>query len=84
MAKIRTIEDINMRVLIDGVNTIVDIPKDSFIKVSEEMAVYFCNEDIEQLSAKEQVEHKRIKHAVRTGTFSLDNLTKEHLDYTHL
>ena len=69
MAKIRTITDINF-----GKGII--IPKESFISVREELAVYLCNED--------ENKNKRTQHSVRTGTFSLDNLTKEHLDYTYL
>ncbi len=84
MAKIRTIKDINMRAKVNSETQVIIIPKDSFIKVTEEMAVYLCNEDIENLSYDERKKHKRIKHAVRTGTFSVDNLTKTHEDYTYL
>lgn len=84
MAKIRTIQDINMRALVNGETQVVFIPKDSFISVTETMAIYFCNEDIETMPISEQKLHHRPKHAVRTGFFSMDNLTKTHEDYTFL
>ncbi len=84
MAKIRTIEDINARVLVNGETQVIYIPKDSFISVTEEKAIYFCNEDVEALTIAEQRENSRIKKAVRTGFFSVDNLTKTHLDYMYI
>lgn len=84
MAKIRTIRDINMRALVNGETQVIFIPKDSFISVTESMAIYFCNEDIEAMPISEQKLHRRAKHAVRTGFFSVDNLTKPHEDYTYL
>jgi hypothetical protein len=85
MAKIRTIEDINMRYVDEQGNTqVATIAKDSFIDVSESTAVYLCNEDVQQMSASEQKLNSRRKKAVRTGFFSMDNLTKPHADYTFL
>lgn len=80
MAKIRTIKEINFR----NNGEAVVIPADSFIEVTEAMAIYLCNEDIEALSVSEQRQNMRIKKAVRTGFFSMDNLTKTHEDYTFL
>lgn len=85
MAKIHTIQDISMRYIDEEGNTqVAFIPKYSYIEVTEEMAIFFCDEDIEQMSIAEQKMHRRTKKAVRTGFFSMNNLTKPHLDYTFL
>ena len=78
MAKIRAIDEINVRYVDGNGNTqVAIIPKGSFIEVTEENAVHFCNEDIVGVN-------ERVKKAVRTGFFSVDNLTKPHQDYTFL
>ena len=77
MSKIKTILDINMR----ANSQVIIIPKDSYVEVTEEMAVYFCNEDIEQMPLKEQKKHKRIKKAVRTKA---EDLLKSHLDHKNI
>ena len=85
MAKIRTIAPINIRYLdSEGKSKVASISKDSYIEVTEQKAIYFCNEDIEVLSLTEQRQNRRAKKAVRTGFFSMDNLTKPHEDYTFL
>lgn len=84
MAKIHTIEDINIRALVDGETQVISIPKGSLIEVTEQMAVYFCNEDIEALTVSEQKLHRRVQKAERTGFFTSDNLLKTHEDYTFL
>lgn len=48
MAKIKTFSDINIR----SNEQVIIIPKGSFIIVSEEMAIYFCNEEIKNTRAK--------------------------------
>lgn len=73
MAKIRTLIDLNVRTK----DNCIIIPKGSFISVSDDMAIYFCNEGLPP-------DYIRLKKAVRTGFFNLDNLTKTHVDYTFL
>lgn len=77
MSKIKFIHEANIR---NG-NELIFINIDDYIEVSESMAVYFCNEDVEALSLKEQREHRRIKHSIRTPTEEQSN---PHQDYTHL
>lgn len=77
MAKIKTIVNIDLR----ANNQVLQIPKGSYIEVSEEMAVYWCNEDINQLSIDEQKKNTRSKKANRTNE---ENLSKTHIDYTFI
>ena len=70
MMKIRILEDVN----INGTIISKDNP---FIKVSDEIGTF--------LTRKTNARGVIIKQkAVETGTISMDNLTKEHIDYTHL
>lgn len=77
MAKIKTITDVNLRS--NGQIAIID--PGTYIEVTESMAVYLCNEDIEQLSLDEQKRNSRVKHAIRTP---LEEEINVHVDYTHL
>lgn len=74
MTKVKLIADFNARVLVDGEVKVVDIASGTLIKVTEEIAIRLCNEDVGS-------EHPRIKKAIRTGTL---NLLKPHEDYTWL
>lgn len=76
MAKLRTILDI--RIQHESGNYLIS--KDSYINVSEELAVFLCDEDL----IINEIIGCRTKKAVRTGFFSLDNLSKPHEDYTFL
>ena len=69
MANIKTILEINLRANSD----VIVIPKDTFIEVTEDMAVYFCNEDA--------TKQTRAKKARRTET---NELNEVHLDYTYI
>lgn len=80
MAKIRMIKDHQ----IISVNGIANLKKDDLIDVTEDMAKYLCNEDLDTASINAGVKQVRPQKAVRTGFFSIDNLTKPHTDYTWL
>ena len=70
MAKIKITQDINMRTKTE----IIDIPKNSYVEVTEDMAIYFCKEDAGN-------ENRRMKKAIRTTE---DELNEIHLDYKHI
>jgi hypothetical protein len=83
MAKIKTIKDINTRYIdSEGKTKIAIIDSGSFIEVSEEMATYWCNEDIELLSPDERKKNTRLKKAIRTEND--DDKLKPHMDYTSI
>lgn len=77
MAKIKTIKEISLRTS----NQVVIIPLDTLAEVSEEMAVYFCNEDIDLLPLSEQKKNSRLKHATRTPVGEQGN---PHQDFTNI
>ncbi len=74
MAKIKTITDINLRTP----TQVVIVEKDKYMEVSEEIAIYFCREDIEALSLDKQKENRRPKHSIRTP---IDEQNNPHEDY---
>ncbi len=77
MAKIKTITDINLRTP----TQVVIVEKDKYMEVSEEIAIYFCREDIKALSLDKQKENRRPKHAIRTP---IDEQNNPHEDYTDI
>lgn len=78
MAKIKTTRNINIR----ANSQVIEIESNVFIEVSEEMAIYFCNEDIEAMSIEAQKQHRRLKKAIRAT--EQEETAEIFIDYTFI